>query len=675
MAQPKNRQQFVELEYCFEQYFNKNFAPIVNREYNELNKKQLEEYSRTLDRHQASVGMYGGASTAALMAYQEHKTVGEWGSKSSDYLLEECNKKFSADPKVQEDLSKMVIACRATLVSELGTEKYKEMSAGTPTGDLANFYVCNRFITLFMEQLAKKEMPKGALDYIMKKGVADSLPGLLVGCTMKSSDMDKQIKDMSEKFYNPSGGEKAAAFGMSFLLDAASTGGYGSAGKAATWLAMDGGLHLVGSVIPKDKSFDQMMGEAVWGNGKAIDGIRADSKKVNPQSSEDITTLNSMLNKQLYRPKFDEKEANALCAKLMGSVGQENGKGLVRGLESGLKTTGVEVRKDTAIPKWMESKTDEELYRYACYWSAMAMEMKVKGVKLLHVNGKNYTAEQLGQKGYDYARALEASQKRSRAEQQSQTNTQQRQQSTNTPQIGQSMYVAQSVQNTQIQGQGVQQVMQGQQQTVVGQQIQQHSAVSQTSQQVAGWGGLFDQMGLGGFGEVGKNLGYVLAMLPDMLIGMFTGKTKSLKFGDNLMPIASIIAGMFIKNPLLKMLLIGFGGANLLNKAGHEALERRDGGQSQTVRQYRQYSDEVLNSRIKQPAMKGNTLIATIDNVPSVITINEEAADAYYKGAIPLNTLANAVLRKYDEQKEALEENYERQVAESNTEERSRGLK
>ena len=226
--------------------------------------------------------MYGGASTAALMAYQEHKTVGEWGSKSSDYLLEECNKKFSADPKVQEDLSKMVIACRATLVSELGTEKYKEMSAGTPTGDLANFYV---------------------------------------------------------------------------------------------------------------------------------------------------------------------------------------------------------------------------------------------------------------------------------------------------------------------------------------------------------------------------------------------------------MPIASIIAGMFTKNPLLKMLLIGFGGANLLNKAGHEALERRDGGQSQTVRQYPQYSDEDLDSRIKQPSMKGNTLIATIDNVPSVITINDEAADAYYKGAVPLNTLANAVLRKYDEQKETLEENYERQVAESNTEERSRGLK
>ena len=61
-------------------------------------------------------------------------------------------------------------------------------------------------------------------------------------------------------------------------------------------------------------------------------------------------------------------------------------------------------------------------------------------------------------------------------------------------------------------------------------------------------------------------------MLPDMLVGMFTGKTKSINIKDNMMPIASIVAGMFVKNPILKMVLIGMGGMNLLNKAGHEAL-------------------------------------------------------------------------------------------------------
>ena len=195
-----------------------------------------------------------------------------------------------------------------------------------------------------------------------------------------------------------------------------------------------------------------------------------------------------------------------------------------------------------------------------------------------------------------------------------------------------------------------------------------------STKSVGGWGGMLDQLGLSGFGTVGKNLGYVLAMLPDMLIGMFTGKSRNLKFGDNLLPIGAIIAGMFVKNPLLKMLLIGLGGANLLNKAGHEALEHRD-AKSQAVRQYRTYQDEPLDMRIKHPVLKGNTLVVDIDNIPMVITINNEAVDAYEKGVLPINTLANAVLRKYDEQQKAVAENYEQEVSQDNIVERSRGLK
>jgi hypothetical protein len=39
------------------------------------------------------------------------------------------------------------------------------------------------------------------------------------------------------------------------------------------------------------------------------------------------------------------------------------------------------------------------------------------------------------------------------------------------------------------------------------------------------------------------------------------------------MPLASIVAGMFVRNPIMKMVLIGVGGLNLINKAGHEAIE------------------------------------------------------------------------------------------------------
>ena len=196
-----------------------------------------------------------------------------------------------------------------------------------------------------------------------------------------------------------------------------------------------------------------------------------------------------------------------------------------------------------------------------------------------------------------------------------------------------------------------------------------------TVQSVSGWGGLIDSLGLNGFSDVGKNLGYVLAMLPDMLVGMFTGKSRNLKFGDNMMPLAAIFAGMFVRNPLLKMLLVGLGGANLLNKAGHEALENRDGAKPQAVRQYRKYDDEPLDLRVSQPVMKGNTLVVTIDHVPSVITINDEAVDAYYKGALPLNTLTNAVLRKYDEQQQKIQENYSHQLSEERINDRSLSLK
>ena len=90
-----------------------------------------------------------------------------------------------------------------------------------------------------------------------------------------------------------------------------------------------------------------------------------------------------------------------------------------------------------------------------------------------------------------------------------------------------------------------------------------------------GWGGLLGMLGLDGIGNMTGNLGYVMAMLPDVLLGIFTGKTESLRLGNNMLPIASIVAGMFVRNPLLKMLLIGLGGMNLLNKVGHEALKER----------------------------------------------------------------------------------------------------
>lgn len=177
-----------------------------------------------------------------------------------------------------------------------------------------------------------------------------------------------------------------------------------------------------------------------------------------------------------------------------------------------------------------------------------------------------------------------------------------------------------------------------------------------------GWDGLLRSVGLDGLGEITGNLGYIMAMLPDILLGAFTGKTQSLRLKDNLLPMASIVAGLFVRNPLLKMLLIGLGGANLLNKAGHEALERKQSegltaGNRET--EYKRYPDEPLNPRIVNPVLQGCTLVATIDHVPCTVQLSPVVADAYRKGALPLNTLANAVLAQSDRMNQMASQNYD----------------
>ena len=178
-----------------------------------------------------------------------------------------------------------------------------------------------------------------------------------------------------------------------------------------------------------------------------------------------------------------------------------------------------------------------------------------------------------------------------------------------------------------------------------------------------GWDGLLKNFGLDGFSDIGNNLGYVIAMLPDILVGMLTGKTQSLGLKDNMMPIAAVLAGMFVKNPLLKMTLIGMGGANLLNKAGHEALANKQEGNAaldsntNAVR-YKSYPDEPLNPRITNPVLQGNCLVATIDKAPYTIQLPEHVVGAYQAGALPLNTLANSILAKSDQMRLVAERNY-----------------
>ena len=173
---------------------------------------------------------------------------------------------------------------------------------------------------------------------------------------------------------------------------------------------------------------------------------------------------------------------------------------------------------------------------------------------------------------------------------------------------------------------------------------------------VNGWDGLLRTFGLDGMSGVGRNFGYVVSMLPDVLIGLFTGRTKFFGVKDSLLPVASILLGMFVRNPLLKMVLIGMGGLNLLNKAGQEALNKQE--ETPAKRLYKPYPDEPLNARLANPVLQGDNLFMDIDGVPCSVLLPHHAAEACREGALPLNTLANAVLAKHEETRRIAQENY-----------------
>ena len=205
----------------------------------------------------------------------------------------------------------------------------------------------------------------------------------------------------------------------------------------------------------------------------------------------------------------------------------------------------------------------------------------------------------------------------------------------------------------------------------------------QPSGDYSGWNNLLGSMGLEGIGDTVNHLGVTLAMLPEMLLGIFTGRTKSIGMNKSTMlPLAAILSGSFIRNPYLKIPLMLWGGANLVNKMGQEAMNeyRQADNSQQTGVQFKRYEDEPLNERIRNPRIEGNVIVMDIDGIPRVITLPNMTAAAYQSGALPLNTLANAILAKSDmmnnvQQNVTQEQNVSRHFEEKQEREQVRGIR
>lgn len=697
MAKGNNYQSFSQVDYCIRQYYSRYMASTIVQEKKLIEKNQNKEFMEALDKEdnrsilaQAADNMHG--INSAYRAKMIADATGKWNKMSVDDLVKRCEDKWFKDKKFQNDYSTFVSAFYYNLVAQHGGKESKKLF------EYAESYVQHRFQTLIIEQLAKEKVPHNTASYIAKKAFSDSLLTFTMPkFGLKDGELGEKVNSKAEAMYNPSAITKAAGFAGATLLDTAVTGGFGSA--STTIKATLKGVSIVGDYGLRtylghksaknwsNEEYAKSDSKTVFDDENAFKKIQEGSAKYKKGSTEFINNINSALSRKIKIAPLSisdkaRQESNAMLVQHKGNSAK-----LLSTIKADFTKQCIPYNGNSQVPSWMLTKTSKQNRALASSFYALATEMSKEQKTWIKCGGKKMSFKEVSQRAYDYARAADAIDKHhaqlnkragfSSKTQKALDDWDKNMAMINAVDAGASNHKKTKSYHATSSGvsssTGTNSVTQSQGYNPYSQQPQQAPTGNATTSQTAGWGNALEQMGLSGFSDVSKNMGYVLAMLPDMLIGMFTGKNPNMKLEDNFLPLAAIFGGMFVKNPLLKMLLLGFGGANLFNNAGHAALKEGYAKTSKTVT-YKTYSDEPLNKRISNPVMKGSSMVATIDGKPMVINISDNAVDAYERGNVPLNTLANAVLQKYDENNALASRNYELHHQEENVEQQ-RGLK
>lgn len=711
-------QHFAELEYCFGQYFSKYCAPIVVKDFNYYNRKQAEEFRKAYSEvSQTNIG--AGSPLQGMIQFQYAKikaqSSGKWSKKNIDDFINGVSGKIISNKQFVADWNRLIDEYRTALISRIGERGYynaavalRERLGEKQLVDPALHYGQMRFVQLLKEQLARTTMPKSSVEYVLKEAISNnSLFGMIAlraGRGRGLSDTEEELQELEKKFYKPSGKEKAAAWVTGAAVDVAATAGAGSLVSAGKTLAVNTAFNAGGTHIEKGANYvmgwfglngantgqvsQKEYSKIVFGNAETLGKYQKGAWGFRRNGTEYISNVNDSLGKKIkvapLRPHVSnaaaKKEANQLMVMAKGNSGR-----LLKSISAIMDKQDIPYNSKAPIPGWMLHKTSRQCRAFASSFFSIAKQMSVQGLSIWNVSGKNMTLVQVAQRANDYARAavlidkVNAEKQAARAAAYRRNHQESRQETASHAKSHHDAVASPSIGHFPSQAVSGATVSSAQPSAQV--QAPQNSSITDDSSysnmpQMAGWGKYLDNAGLNGFGDVAKNLGYVFAMLPDMLIGMFTGKTSSFTIGNNILPLAAITAGLFSKNPLLKLMLMGFGGLNILNNAGHEVLGLST-SRNVASKNYKQYADEPLNPRLNNVAMRGRSLIADIDNKPVVINISDNAVDAYEKKAEPLNTLANAVLRKYDESMVTASSSYDRNIAtlEDQNQQRGYGLK
>jgi len=600
MAAPNNAGRLSEIEYCMDSYFRTNIVPIMNAERDKLQSAQTKEVA---DYSKSFAGIMRQAANASNPftgddTMQYLRMTGKKNGKTAEDYVEMCRKSIAGNKQLQGDLARLAGEWRKAIVAEVGRARYDQISRQIGC-DLAFAYVDYRMEQSMIDKMVSDEMPRSSFDYILRKGAGGSLLGL--PNEMLKSPLEQEIEARGEAAYRPSKKEKAGARAVSFGTDAIAFGGVYSWGAlarmAGTEVVFVGLEKMMGKPKGARLNVEQCISNALWGTQvNVFADLRKRSSNIKTYENVYIQSVNRSLSK-----KMDILTTKPLWMPDLNVTSPFKPFTLsIKGANTPNDDLRSQVPMIVALGKEREYLDEQAALRRKHQETSQEQEKNIA----------NGTSEQTKKQTYE--------------EKGSTVNDGQRGESS----------------------------QDGQQR----EEKQREEAQHQEETNQDGWAYLLSSVGLDNFSDIGRNLPYVIATLPDMLVGLFTGKTSSVNLKKDMIPVASILLGMFIKNPMLKMLLIGMGGMNLLNKMGHESLDRMEGKTPRT--QYKQYSDEELNPRIASPTLNGNTLVATIDGVPCSVAIPDDAARAYASGALPLNTLANAILAKHDQMRELAGENY-----------------
>lgn len=506
--------------------FQDKVVPIMDKVKADMSAKRAEELRKAMQSpgYAASVA-FGGSS-----AFLKSKAAGsEWSSKTvEDYVK-----------LVNEELRKQNI---------------------TVTPDIEK---------KMLARMVNDAMPKSSIEYIIKKAKGNTIFGTVD--SIGKSELQEEIDHKAEKAYNPSAGEKAAAYAASAVTDWVALGGpAGTVGSIVGFTALDMGVSAVA---------DGIAGHVEDKKLREKDKMR-EEERMKEEKYKDVPSVVDPAHRDEWLTEQEQKAP---------STAQSS-------------TSTSEEKKSSAITTpWQEDAT-----------AADKKEDKDKEEK-----SKEQAASEQARQEEEQRKKEEK--EREKEEEQDKDN----------------------------------EVMEG----------------AVTAANMTGWQGLWDSLGVGGLSNIAHNPGTTAAMLPDVLMGIFTGKT-SMK--GTLIPAAGLLSGMFMdkRNPLRKLVILASLLA-LINKPIQSGLaannirtaapqfDKPEADRIANEPQYVRYQDEPLNERVSNPHIEGNRFEAYIDGVHRSLTLPDRAADAYNRGAVPLNKLANTMLSVIDQNDLLASENYE----------------